>query len=58
MSSDPPEESVDYEVTVDGKSWYSVSPHSEYDAIHCVAGAVLAGADEVTVERQEGDDDD
>ena len=48
----------DYEVTVDGKSWYAVSPHSEYDAIHCVAGAILAGADEVTVERQEGDGDD
>jgi len=57
MSSEPSEETVDYEVTIDGKTWYSVSPHSEYDAIHCVAGAILAGADEVTIERKESDDD-
>jgi len=57
MSEDRPDESVDYEVTIDGKTWYSLSPYSEYDAIHCVAGAILAGADEVTIERQGGDCD-
>lgn len=58
MSDQPHEEAVDYEVSIDGKSWYSLSPHSEYDTIHCVAGAILAGADEVTVERVDGDPSD
>lgn len=51
-----PDESVDYEVCIDGKPWYSLSPHSEYDAIHCIAGAILAGADEVMIEKRGGND--
>lgn len=47
-------ETPDYEVNVDGDRWYSISPHSDYDAIHCVAGAILAGADEITIEKVEG----
>lgn len=48
-------ERVDYVVEIDGKNWYSLSPHSEYDAIHCIAGALLAGADEVKVHRRVGE---
>lgn len=39
-----------YIVTIDGESWNLTSPQAEYDAIHTVAGAVLAGADDIRVE--------
>lgn len=41
---------------VDGKPWH-VSYDSEYNAIHAVAGALLAGAESVEVERVEASDD-
>lgn len=40
-------------VRIDGTVWHPESDETaEYDAIHAVAGAVLAGADEVIVERR------
>lgn len=38
------------------KNWETISPQSEYDAIHAVAGAILAEADMVQVERQEDEE--
>lgn len=46
-------DSIDYEIIIqvgeNTNNWYSVSPHSKYDAIHCIAGAILAGADEIRI---------
>ncbi|WP_042662540.1 hypothetical protein [Haloferax sp. ATB1] len=42
-------ESAGYEVNVDGSTWNAPSEYAVYDAIHAVAGALLAGADEVMV---------
>ena len=45
-----------YEVRINGeRSWHTDSEFSEYDAAHAVAGALLAGADKVTVTRGEDD---
>ena len=44
------------EVRIDGRPWH-VSYSGEYDAIHAVAGALIAGADEVVVERKGADSD-
>lgn len=48
-------EQIDYKIRIDGKRWYNISRHSEYDAIHCVAGAILAGAENIEVERQDNE---
>lgn len=45
-----------YELTIndgDGTTakWETASPEAEYDAIHAAAGALLAGAESVTVTR-------
>lgn len=48
MTGDEPQ----FEVTVNGdRSWSTASEFGEYDATHAVAGALLAGAESVTVER-------
>lgn len=39
------------EITIDGAPWSVVSDYKEYDAIHAVAGALLAGADDVRIRR-------
>lgn len=39
------------QVVIDGQPWFTPSDYSAYDAAHAVAGALLGGADEVTVER-------
>jgi hypothetical protein len=41
-------------VDIDGDEWRTVSDYSEYDAVHVVAGVLLAGAESVTVERVGG----
>lgn len=46
----------EYEVTADDNAWRTFSPQARYDAIHVAAGAILAGADEVTIERTRGGD--
>lgn len=47
-----------FKVTVDDdRSWRTSSEFAEYDATHAVAGALLAGADSVTVERVEEERD-
>lgn len=38
-------------IRVDGKLWSVASETSEYDAANAVAGALLAGADKIEVER-------
>lgn len=38
-----------FKVTIDGETWAVVSEQSEYDIIHAVAGAVLAGADRIEI---------
>lgn len=46
--------SPSFEVTVDDdRAWHVDSEFAEYDATHTVAGALLAGADSVTVTRTE-----
>jgi hypothetical protein len=45
--------SDDIEVTIDGRSWHVNSKYAEYDATHAVAGALLAGADEIEVSRND-----
>lgn len=45
-------------VTVDGMDWTTSGEFREYDAIHATAGALLAGADHVDIQRDEGDDGD
>ena len=47
---------ADFEVVIDGQTWTAVSPYAEFVSIHCVAGALLAGADEVTVSRAPPED--
>ena len=50
MSDDDPQ----FEVTIDDdRSWRTSSEFAEYDATHAVAGALLAGADSVSVEKFE-----
>ena len=44
-----------FEVDIDGASWHVSSESAEYDAIHAVAGAVLAGAENVGVTALNGD---
>lgn len=45
-------DSPSFEVTIDDdRSWHVTSEFAEYDATHAVAGALLAGADDVTVTR-------
>lgn len=46
-----------FEVSVgeDGRSWKTASEFAEYDATHAVAGALLAGAEKVTVEQIDDD---
>lgn len=49
-----------FEVGIDGAVWHSTDvPSAPYDAIHCAAGAVLAGAEEVTIRNTapEGSDE-
>jgi len=45
------------EVTIDGETWFVTSDYARYDAAHAVAGALLAGAERVAVERHERVDD-
>lgn len=40
-----------FEVEIDGKPWVVSSSQFEYDAVHAVAGAILAGADTIGVQR-------
>lgn len=52
MNDEQDPDSPSFEVTVDGgRAWHVTSEFAEYDATHAVAGALLAGADEVTVSR-------
>lgn len=47
-----------FTMRVDGDlTWETNSEFAEYDATHFVAGALLAGADEVVIQRQGGDGD-
>jgi hypothetical protein len=39
------------EVWIDDKPWH-FSENGEYDAAHVVAGALLAGADRIEIERK------
>lgn len=39
------------EVLIDGEPWHVGSDFADYDAIHAVAGALLAGADDVRIRR-------
>lgn len=47
-----------FTVEVDGEPYHVTSEYAEYDATHAVAGALLAGADTVTVTRRDGDEAD
>ncbi|QLG30146.1 hypothetical protein HUG10_21400 (plasmid) [Halorarum halophilum] len=48
-----------YEIRVDDdRSWTTNSEFAEYDATHFVAGALLGGAEHVTIRQVEGFDDD
>ncbi|MEE6210886.1 hypothetical protein U3A55_12075 [Salarchaeum sp. III] len=50
---------TDVRVRIDGREWTPENEDTaEYDAIHCAAGAVLAGATEVQIFNDRGDDDD
>jgi hypothetical protein len=42
------------EIEIDGKPWHCAY-EAEYDAAHAVAGALLAGAEEVVITREDGD---
>lgn len=43
-----------FEVTIDeDRSWTTASEFAEYDAVHAVAGALLAGAEKVEIELVE-----
>lgn len=48
-----------YEAVVDGEAdWHTDSDYAEYDMTHFVAGALLAGADSIEIEKMDGDDED
>lgn len=52
-------EEPQYKITIDDdRSWTTNSEFAEYDATHTVIGALLAGADAVSVERVREDDGD
>lgn len=39
-----------YRLSIDGEEWTVGSKAAAYDATHCVAGALLAGAEEIRIE--------
>ena len=42
-----------YTLTIDGDEWTVGSAAAPYDAAHAVAGALLAGAEEISIEKRE-----
>lgn len=55
----PGDDSPDFKVRVDDdRAWHVGSEFAEYDATHAVAGALLAGAEKVEVERTDVVDED
>jgi hypothetical protein len=42
-----------YTLHIDGEEWTVGSSQAEYDAIHAVAGVLLAGAEEIKIVHRE-----
>lgn len=41
-----------YTLQIDGEEWTVGSKNAAYDATHAVAGALLAGAEEITIQHR------
>lgn len=42
-----------YNINIDGKKWDASGKDADHEAIHAVAGAIMAGADSIEIEKVE-----